>query len=205
VIEVRTCDLLSLLLDGEIAAALSGELTDVPDRVHDWPLFEEGIVVQTSPHHPFAKLRSVPAAALRDEIWIHRPDCKMTGRFWASHFADNRPPRVSHRAHHTSHLQEMIGAGLGIMLAPEHMPCSASVVARPIEGNAVRRSVHLFTVSGRRRGAPLESFVRVARDHDWDEHVRSVSAINTGCIADTYDAVAARNGRSACRATRGAM
>ncbi len=180
VVEAPTADLLTLLFEGEIAAALSGDLADMPGRLYDWKLFEEGTVVQVSPHHPLAKSPSIPPAALREQIWIYQPGCKITARFWERHFAGLNPPQVSHRGRHTSHLQEMIAAGLGIMLAPEHMPCPSSVVARAIQGDSLRRAVHLLIVGGRRRSAPLESFIRTARDYDWKEHVRSVAAVNSG-------------------------
>jgi DNA-binding transcriptional LysR family regulator len=180
VVEAPTSDLFALLFGGEIAAALSGELAETPERLHGWQLFEEEIVIQLSPLHPLAKMRSIPPAALRDEIWIHHPDCKMTAGFWARHFTGHHPPRVAHRARHTSHLQDMIAAGLGIMLAPQHMPCPHSVVARAIEGASIRRVVHLFTVSGRRHGPPLESFIRAARNHDWNGHIRTTEALNAG-------------------------
>jgi len=66
------------------------------------------------------------------------------------------------------------------MLAPEHMPCPSSVVARAIQGDSLQRAVHLLIVGGRRRSALLESFIRTARDYDWKEHVRSVAAVNSG-------------------------
>ena len=91
---------------------------------------------RSRPHHPLAKSPSIPPAALREQIWIHQPGCKITARFWKRHFAGLNPPQVSHRGRHTSHLQEMIAAGLGIMLAPEHMPCPSSVVARAIQGDS---------------------------------------------------------------------
>jgi DNA-binding transcriptional LysR family regulator len=180
VVEAPTAELLTLLHEGDITAALSGDLADMPERLYGWRLFEEGTVVQVSPLHPLARMQSIPPAALHEQIWIHQPDCKITARFWAKHFADLNPPKVAHRARHTSNLQEIVAAGLGIMLAPEHMPCPQSVVARTIQGDSLSRVVQLLTVSGRRRSAPLESFIRTARDYDWCEHVRVIATSNVG-------------------------
>jgi hypothetical protein len=44
VVEAPTADVLTLLFEGEIAAALSGDLADMPERLYDWKLFEEGTV-----------------------------------------------------------------------------------------------------------------------------------------------------------------
>jgi DNA-binding transcriptional LysR family regulator len=198
--EAPTDRLVTLLFDGEIAAAVSGDLEEIPERLRCWELFEERFVLQTSAHHPLARLNAVPPVGLKNHIWIYRPECKTTTRFWARYFAGGTPPHVTHRGGTIGQLQEMIIAGLGIMLAPEHMPCPVSVVARTIENDTFRRPVRLMVVNGRRRDPALETFIRAARGHDWKSHLRLVSARNAGGAATADEtAKAARYARPAVR------
>lgn len=62
----------------------------------------------------------------------------------------------------------MVSAGLGVTIWPEHAPHLETVVARPIEGDRMRRKIQLRIVQGRRYSPALEAFVKLARVHDWN-------------------------------------
>jgi DNA-binding transcriptional LysR family regulator len=175
------------LLAGEITVAISGDIDDLPERLDSFPLFEERLVVLASPHNPLARADPIPLGALQDQIWLDRLGCKISTRFWRQHFTSGTYPRVSHRGRHTSHLQEMIAADLGIMLAPEHTPCVGSVVARSIDGDPAKRTVYLLVTGGRRHGPALDAFIRVASDHDWGTHIQTVRNRNAApaCVNGT--------------------
>jgi DNA-binding transcriptional LysR family regulator len=185
-IEAPLSELFGRLVQGEIGAAIIGDLDNVPVQVHSFPLFEERLVVLTCERNPLARLSAIPVGDLQDQTWLDRPNCKIATRFWRQHFGSGSMPKVSHRGRHIGHLQEMIAADLGIMLAPEHTPTVGRVVARSIEGNSTKRTVHLVIVNGRSRSPALESFVGVARKHDWIAHVESVRNQNIplSCVND---------------------
>jgi DNA-binding transcriptional LysR family regulator len=177
-IEAPSSQLFERLLDGDIAVAITGDIDGLSERLQCIPLFEERLVVHTSPLNPLARSGTISLDSLQDQIWLDRSGCKINMRFWRQHFRNGTYPHVSHRGRHTGHLQEMIAANLGIMLAPEHTPCMGSVVARSIDGDPAKRTVYLLVTAGRRLEPALDAFIRVARDHDWEAHRREVWARN---------------------------
>jgi DNA-binding transcriptional LysR family regulator len=166
-IEVPSTDLASMLLDGVINVALSGDDNDLPPRIDRWQLFEEPFVILAAANSGFAAIDRIPMDLLSDATWLERIGCVATGRFWRSRYSEDRPPKIAHRGRQESHLQHLVAAGLGLMLAPEHAPRLPTVIARPIWGDPICRTVSLLAVSGRRYSPALDAFVRVARQRSW--------------------------------------
>jgi DNA-binding transcriptional LysR family regulator len=162
--------LVELLLDGEINAALVGDLEDTPERVDNWPLFEERYVALLAAAHELAGLPVIGMDILREAAILDRSNCDVAPKFHRLYFPD-APPRHNHRSGRDLHLQHLAAAGFGIMLAPEHMPRLPSLKALPIEGDPIRRTVRLLAVQGRRYSPALDAFVKIARMRDWSFHV----------------------------------
>jgi DNA-binding transcriptional LysR family regulator len=160
-------ELVTALLEGEIHAAVSGQIDELPDRIDHWKLFEERYVAIVSRSHPFACRATIPVAELQKATWLAREACEVVQRFVDGCFNASGSPKIVHRGRQEGHLQHMVAAGLGVLLAPEHAPCLPSVVSRPIEGNPVRRWVELMVVAGRRHSAVLEAFAKITRLKDW--------------------------------------
>jgi DNA-binding transcriptional LysR family regulator len=161
--------LVELLLEGDISAALVGDLDDKPERIDDWALFAERYVAVLAPSHQLADLPEIGIDALRKAVILDRFNCDVARKFHRLCFPD-APPRHNHRCSQDLHLQHLAAAGLGIVLAPEHMPRLPSLKALPIEGDPVWREVRLLTVQGRRYSPALDAFVKVARLRDWSLH-----------------------------------
>lgn len=111
-------------------------------------------------------MASIPVATLAQAIWLDYP-CEVTEAFWRVHFGEGHMPRIVHGGRQAAHLQHMVAANLGVMLAPEHVSRPTSVVARPIEGDPIRRDVDLMVVAGRRYSPALDALVKVSRVRDW--------------------------------------
>lgn len=164
--------LVELLLEGEINAALVGDIGDKPERIDDWSLFAERYVAVLAPSHQLADLPVIGMEALREATILDRPNCDVVPKFQHLLFPD-APPHQNHRSGRDLHLQHLAAAGFGIFLAPEHMPQLPSLKALPIEGDPVWREVHLLAVQGRRYSPALDAFVKVARLRDWSLHMGS--------------------------------
>jgi DNA-binding transcriptional LysR family regulator len=164
--------LVELLLEGEINVALVGNLDDTPARIDDWALFEERYVAVLAPSHELAELPVIGMEALREATILDRFNCDVAPKFHRLCFRD-APPHHNHRSSRDLHLQHLAAAGLGIVLAPEHMPRLPSLKALPIEGDPIRREVRLLAVQGRRYSPALDAFVKVARLRDWSLHTGS--------------------------------
>jgi hypothetical protein len=64
-------------------------------------------------------------------------------------------------------MDNLVSAGLGVMLAPEHMPVAPGTVVRPIADIEFKRDVELFVVAGRQYSPALDAFVKTCRSIDW--------------------------------------
>ncbi|MBO0752978.1 MAG: LysR family transcriptional regulator substrate-binding protein, partial [Bradyrhizobiaceae bacterium] len=107
---------------------------------------------------------------------IERIGCPVWRRFRVDHFPNTQEPKIAHRGQQESHLQHMVAAGLGIMIAPEHAPCLPSLIARPLAEDTVWREVHMLVVSGRRRSPALDAFIKALRLRDWKQAQGAVRA-----------------------------
>lgn len=159
-------ELVDLLLEGKINAAMVGDVQDIPPRIDDWSLFEERYVAFLSPTHQLASRPSIRIDDLRETILLERAGCDVAPKIQRSYFPEE-PANHGHCSAHELHLQHMAAAGFGVMLAPEHMPCLSALKTIPLEGDPVWREVHLLAVQGRRYSPALDAFVKVARLRDW--------------------------------------
>ncbi|HEV2678605.1 MAG TPA: LysR family transcriptional regulator [Aliidongia sp.] len=177
-IEAPTDELVELLLDGQVSAALVDDPEDLPERIDHWRLFEERYVVIASPSHPLAAHKSIPIEALADVIWLERVGCEVAGRLRRIDTARDLEPKIGHRGHQESHLQHMAAAGLGVILSPDHVPHLQSLSAIPLEGDCLRQQVELLVVSGRSYSPALQAFVKFARLRDWRPHLNRTAWIS---------------------------
>jgi len=162
--------LVDLLLEGEINAALVGDVQDMPARIDDWLLFEERYVAVLAPTHQFANRPSIGIDDLREIVLLKRAACDVAPKLQRSYFPEEQL-QLGYRCSHDLHLQHMAAAGFGVILAPEHMPRLPTLKTIPLEGDPVSREVRLLAVQGRRYSPALEAFIKVARLRDWSVEV----------------------------------
>jgi DNA-binding transcriptional LysR family regulator len=168
-IEERHDKLADAMLAGDIHVALAGRITNLPARIDHWHLFEERYVAIIGRDHRVASWETIPVNAVKDATWIGLNSCEATGQFMQIFFPDGAAPNILHHGCHESHLQHMAAAGLGVLFAPEHTPCLPTVVARPIEGDPVKRWVELLAVAGRQYSPALDAFIKTMRLFDWNQ------------------------------------
>jgi DNA-binding transcriptional LysR family regulator len=173
--------LVELLLEGEINAAMVGDVHDIPARIDDWSLFDERYVAVLAPTHrlanpPFDRHRRPPRDRLAGTRRMRRRSEDSADVF----FRGAAAPRP--RSGHDMHLQHMAAAGFGVMLAPEHMPRLPTLKTIPLEGDPVSRQVRLLAVQGRRYSPALNAFVKVARLRDWSLEVPHRGVLHTALL-----------------------
>lgn len=162
--------LIDLLLEGEINAAIVGDVHDIPARIDDWLLFEERYVAVLAPTHQLANRPSIGIDDLRETVLLERVGCDVAPKIQRSYFP-KEPPHLGHCSGHDLHLQYMAAAGFGVILAPEHMPRLPTLRTIPLEGDPISREVRLLAVQGRRYSPALDAFIKVARLRDWSIEV----------------------------------
>jgi DNA-binding transcriptional LysR family regulator len=159
--------LLELLFDGDISAAIVAGASGLPERIDHWDLFEDHFLLLAARDSPLADMDRVPISALTDATWLERTGCELTRKFWGMVFKDGRAPKILHRSKHENHLQHMVEAGLGIMVASAHTPRLTSLGARPIQDDPLRWTVSLLVIAGRRYTPALDAFIKIARLRNW--------------------------------------
>ena len=128
--------LVDLLLEGEINAAMVGDVQDIPARIDDWLLFEERYVAVLAPTHQLANRPSIGIDDLRETVLLERAGCDVAPKIQRSYFPEE-PPRLGHCSGHDLHLQHMAAAGSGVILASEHMPRLPVLKTIPLEADPV--------------------------------------------------------------------
>jgi DNA-binding transcriptional LysR family regulator len=171
--EGATEKLVDLLLEGEINAAMAGDVQQMPARIDDWLLFEERYVAVLAPTHQLANHPSIGIDDLRETVLLERAGCEVAPKIQRCFFPEEQL-QLGYCSGHDLHLQHMAAAGFGVLLAPEHMPRLPTLKAIPLQGNPISREVRLLAVQGRRYSPALDAFVKVARLRDWSVEVRPI-------------------------------
>jgi len=158
------------LEEGEIELCVTaiGEVTW--ERIDQWPLFTEDFVVFTCPTHPLSSMDAVELSALDGQQINTRPYCENAGTL--SGILEERQISVDdyHELSDQCDLGAIVSEGLGVGIAPRSTQIPESVVAVPIKDAALRRTVSLFAVSGRRYSSAASSLIRLLRAADWSRH-----------------------------------
>ena len=166
IVEELQSRLIEMIYDGEISAALTAGPQPLPERIDQWTLFEERLLVLASPDHQLAALEMIPIAKLAGASWLEREECgvaQMLGKLGLG----TDQIKVAHRGRHEGHLQYLVEAGLGVMLVAEHAPRLPTLVARAVEGGSLRQSIRLIVIAGRRYSPALDAFIKILRLRDW--------------------------------------
>lgn len=161
-IEVRRAGadaLFAALLEDGLDAALVAEDDRIPDRLHRWPLFEEGFVVAMPTDHALAALDRVPSPRLAEAAVVRPlPDALDPA------FAPASGPDAGNEADALA----LAVAGLGVVVLADRTAGPSALVVRPLDDAGARRRIMLTVVAGRPRPPVVEAFVRLARVAAWD-------------------------------------
>jgi LysR family transcriptional regulator, hydrogen peroxide-inducible genes activator len=164
-VEVNSSNVFDGLLSGEVGVALGSScIGDAPDRIDRWGLFDEKVLVACAADDRLAEDAEASLKDLRAARWLEPADCEIARSFRETYLSDGGTNRTRHRG---QGLHNLVSAGLGIMLAPEHMPVAAGTVVRPIADIEFKRDVELFVVAGRQYSPALDAFVKACRSLDW--------------------------------------
>ena len=167
-VEVDASSVFDDLLSGEIGVALGSScIGSAPHRIDRWGLFDEKVFVACAADCRLAEDAEASLKDLRAARWLEPADCEIARSFREIYLSDGDPNRTRHRG---QGLHNLVSAGLGVMLAPEHMPVAPGTVVRPIADLEFKRDVELFVVAGRQYSPALDAFVKTCRSLDWRPH-----------------------------------
>ena len=179
-VEVRVIDgeahaMIAALEKGDLHISIVGLPDEMPDTLHQVPIFSERFVIVLPPGHPWEKKNAVRVAELNGEPYVGRSNCEvfqMVTEDFARRGVSTKKVFSSPR---DDWVQKMIKAGLGFGFFPEYCVTDPDLVVRPLIEPGYSRTIYLATVRGRPHSPAIGAFVREARRHSWPSLVDSSS------------------------------
>jgi DNA-binding transcriptional LysR family regulator len=159
----------SLLLGGELDAAVVAYVEGSDKRFRYFPLYQERIVAIAPKGHRFEPLAAIRLRDLQDEKLLFRTNCDMGDFLLESCRKQGVEPRIIYRSAREDWVQTMVAFGFGVTIMPEFSHTDAATVARPLIDPDLVRQLSLVTVAGRRHEPATAAFVRAIRAHAWQE------------------------------------
>jgi DNA-binding transcriptional LysR family regulator len=167
VVDAGAPEMIQKLEKGELEIAVVGVPDELPDTLHQLPIFEEDFVILLPPNHRLCAKNPVHAADLHEEPYVSRSNCEVfepvrtdlngRGIYMRKVFSSPRDDWV----------QGMIKAGLGLGFFPEFAVTDPDLVVRPLVEPSYSRTIYLTTVRGRPHSPAVGAFVQEARRYPW--------------------------------------
>jgi len=167
VIDGEAHTMIEALEKGDLHISIVGLPDEMPDTLHQVPIFSERFVIVLPPGHPWEKKNAVRVAELNGEPYVGRSNCEvfqMVTEDFARRGVSTKKVFSSPR---DDWVQKMIKAGLGFGFFPEYCVTDPDLVVRPLIEPGYSRTIYLATVRGRPHSPAIGAFVREARRHSW--------------------------------------
>lgn len=158
--------LVARALEGAIDLLIVERPAELPERVEPWPLYALPYLVLLDAAHSLAANDNLLLADLDGQAWIEVAN-DGAERFRLVCEGSGVAPAWRHKVDDHAQLQRLVAAGLGCGLVPRGVALLDSLVTRLVADAALEGEVILATVSGRRRSAATEAFMRCARARAW--------------------------------------
>ena len=179
VIDAGAPQMIEMLERGDLEVAIVGIPGELPESLHQLPIFEERFVILLPPNHRLVAHDPVRSAELDKEPYVSRSNCEVfepvrselngRGVFLRQVFSSPRDDWV----------QGMIKAGLGLGFFPEFSVTDPDLVMRPLVEPSFHRTIYLATVRGRPHSPAVGAFVQEARRYPWPTTRLAAAAAET--------------------------
>ncbi len=159
--EAASAQLAEAMLMNMLDCALLAGTTHLPNRLNRWPLYSDRAVAVLPHGHKLLDREAISARDIRDETILVGEVC---GEF-ASELVKttSHPMRVQRCIGDMSHIQDLIGAGVGIALLSDRLRIASPLRARPFREPEIIRQIVLTSVSGRPLNAAAAIFLKICR------------------------------------------
>lgn len=171
-IEVRVVDtgapqMIELLEKGDLEVAVVGVPEELPESLHQLPIFEERFVIVLPPNHKLCASNTIRASEIDKEPYVCRSNCEVFEPVKAALQSRGVFLRQVFSSPRDDWVQGMIKAGLGIGFFPEFAVTDPELVVRPLIEPSFSRTIYLATVRGRPHSPAVGAFVQEARRYPW--------------------------------------
>ena len=162
-------ELVDLLREGDVEIAVAGPLTGLWDRLDSWPMFHESFDLLVSPSHPLAARNApdIQFEALLEETFLLQSDSETAteeaDRLQAAGVSLDR----AHMVDSDGDIAALVEANIGVALAPRSALRDFGFVRHMAPNIDLRRTVAVYTVSGRTRSAEAATLLSQIRATEW--------------------------------------
>jgi DNA-binding transcriptional LysR family regulator len=157
-------EILASLEAGEIELAVAADKNAAWDRLDRWPMFEEGFVLLSPPHH---RGTATTLSAIDDKSVIERPYCETLAVYRPDVATDRGAPRQRHAVSSDEDAAHLAKCGMGFAILPESSGRLLSASVQAIDDLDVVRTVVVFAVAGRARSSAAGGMLKLLRAADW--------------------------------------
>ena len=166
-IDAGAPEMIEKLEKGELEIAVVGVPDELPDTLHQLPIFEENFVILLPPNHRLCAHNPIHATELHDEPYVSRSNCEVFAPVRADLNGRGIYMRKVFSSPRDDWVQGMIKAGLGLGFFPEFAVTDPDLVVRPLVEPSYSRTIYLATVRGRPHSPAVGAFVQEARRYPW--------------------------------------
>ena len=171
-VEVQIMDaggpqMIEMLEKGDLEVAIVGVPGELPESLHQLPIFEERFVILLPPNHRLAAFDEIPAAELDEEPYVNRSNCEVFELVQKELDRRGVSLRKVFSSPRDDWVQGMVKAGLGYGFFPEFSVTDPDLVVRPLVNPSFNRTIYLTTVRGRPHSPAVGAFVQEARRYRW--------------------------------------
>ena len=159
--EAASAHLVEAMLMNMLDCALLAGTSHLPNRLNRWPLYSDRAVAVLPHGHKLLDREVISARDIRDETILVGEFC---GEF-ASELVKNTsyPLRLQRCIGDMCHIQDLIGAGVGIALLSDRLRIASPLRTRPLLEPETIRQIVLTSVSGRPLNAAATIFLKICR------------------------------------------
>lgn len=152
---------------GELEIGLIGIPEELPESLHQVPVFEERFVIVLPRGHHLCEKNPIRVVDLDGEPYVNRSNCEVFESVTADFIRRGVRTRQVFSSPRDDWVQGMIKAGLGFGFFPEFCVTDRDLVVRPLVEPGYSRTIYLATVRGRPHSPAVGAFVNEARRHNW--------------------------------------
>lgn len=167
----------AMLKNGDVDIAIGGPVGETWDRLESWPMFEESFGIVVSEDHELA-LRNDGEIGLDVEL-IREASLLMAADHDHAELdaAQLRDAGIrldtAHQVDSMRDLEALVVAQLGIAILPSSTLKTSKIRHVPCSAIDLKRTVAIYTVSGRPRPREVAALLNLVRSTDWSERLEA--------------------------------
>ena len=158
------------LKQGDIDLAITSKLDDSWSRFDVWPLFDESFSLVVNTTHRLANAHSANLADIAGEKLLQRTYCEQAEQMSALLRTRDITASQAHEMSSDRDLLSLLSANIGVAFVPRSVSLPEGLTRLPIDDLAMTRTVCLYSVAGRLRSPPVNTFIKQLGAADWSNY-----------------------------------